>query len=894
MAATVTNTAVITTTTTTTQTNKGTKLTVTPHTDVQQVGNFVTDVSMTPYIRNTTVSFHATNLRPNTRVHAFFDGVLVDKYCAPGHYNETSKIIDKDDNWGATLKSDSFGRLFGHFNIPDNTFRFGDRTFEVTDTVDLVNGADAMTTVAAATLTASPYMSVTKQALTLTTINPQLSFTPVTNTITTTSTSQANVNVGTTVIPDTINLNYSWSEPLAQALTINTPNKEAGIFATSLDLYFQQKPDQDHGCTVYLCETKNGYPDGSKIIPYSTVHLDKTQINVDKTTASLATNFKFESPVYLSSNTIYAFVVKPDGGDPDYHIWTANLGNVDVSTKTQVYTQPALGTAFYGATTTQWTALQTEYVKFNLNIAHFSSLTGEAYFNNQDYDYIAIYNLQYANASSSILHGDVVYQSTNTTIATAQTSVTGIVDYYDDLKQVLYISNSSGNFTSSLANGYLQIHRFATTTSQTPNSSTYIAGANTLMFYNPVIDAIAPQFAHMEPSGTTLAYDFKGTSNSYITDSNTTPLSMGTETPFYNYERRVFSKSQESTLLSSKKSANVHVNFVSDSMLLSPVIDTVKANLLTIRNFVDPLSSIYEEFYNNGPSKTKYISKIITLASGQDAQDLNIILSAYRPPSSEIQVWVKFLNGEDPESMTNKTWTPMRSLGATLYSNPSNPNDYREFTFTVPYGYPLLNTTGTITTVTSSNTVTGSGTLFTSEVYPGWYINMKANNFIGETSRKILSVTSNTSLVLDGPFTVNHTNEPYFIVPPPTTAYLSQNTYVQLTGTVTTSTTNNSIIGSGTSFTGYFKPGSIIYTANDAQQVVSVANDTYLTVGTPWTTAASGSNVSIEQSAGVTYYNSSNSQFTTFKKFQIKIILQSNDSTKVPLIDNLRVMALQM
>jgi len=34
--------------------------------------------------------------------------------------------------------------------------------------------------------------------------------------------------------------------------------------------------------------------------------------------------------------------------------------------------------------------------------------------------------------------------------------------------------------------------------------------------------------------------------------------------------------------------------------------------------------------------------------------------------------------------------------------------------------------------------------------------------------------------------------------------------------------------------------------------------------------------------------------YTTYKRFQIKIILQSNDSSTVPLVDDLRVLALQM
>lgn len=899
MAVIATNTATTTSSLVTTQTNNGTKLSVTPQSSTSTVGNFVTDITTNPYIQSTVVSFVAVNLRPNTRIHAFFDGQLIDQYCAPGklYTNSSESYIDKDDSVGTPLYTDNTGKLIGCFFIPSGVFKSGDRVLELTDTNDLVRGIDAMTTVATATLTAQQYISVTKSALTLTTISPQMAFTPVTNTVTTnTYLYTTNTVVDQyTAVPDTVNLNFSWYEPLAQALTINTPNKEPGVFATSLDLYFQQVPDPNlnHGCSVYICETENGYPDGTKIIPYSTVHLNSSQINYDRTTASIATNFKFPSPVYLSSNTTYAFVVKPDGGDPDYHMWTANLGNIDVSSGSQVYTQPALGTAFYGSTVKEWTALQTEYVKFNLNIANFNSLSGDAYLYNQDQEFLAIYNLQYQNTSTSVISGDIVYQASNSTLSTAQTSIYGTVDHYDDDKGVLYVNKSTGGF---VGNGYVQVHRFKSLSGvgQTPNANSYIAYANVSLLYNPIVDAIAPQFAHIEPSGTKLSYNFTGTSNSFVIDSQSKPLTLGTENSFYDYERRVLSKTQETTYLGGKKSASVQVGFQSDSFLVSPVIDLNKANLLTIRNFVDPLNSIYEEFFNNGSARTKYISRIITLAQNQDSEDLNVIISAHRPVGTDIQVWVKFLNGQDPEAMPNKTWTPMRNTAADLYCDPSNPDDYREYSYAVPYSYPLIPTTGTITCNTSCTAITGVNTLFNTEVYPGWYINMKANNFIGEKSRQIVSIASNTSLILNQPFTANHTNEAYFIVPPPTSAWSAANNYTQIPGTVTTSTTNNSIIGNNTSFTSYFTPGSVISCANDSQTVVSVANDTYLTVGTPWSLAAANTNAYIRQNSGLTYVSSTGARYSTFKQFQIKVILQSNDTSKVPTIDNLRALALQL
>ena len=126
---------------------------------------------------------------------------------------------------------------------------------------------------------------------------------------------------------------------------------------------------------------------------------------------------------------------------------------------------------------------------------------------------------------------------------------------------------------------------------------------------------------------------------------------------------------------------------------------------------------------------------------------------------------------------------------------------------------------------------------------------------------------------------------------------MAANTLLQVAGTVSVSTTNNAVIGTGTNFTAPnlgFMPGSIISVAGDEQVVVSVANSTYLTVGTPWLTTATGANAYIQTNSGLTYQNSKNNLFTNFLSFQIKVVLQSNDSSNVPIMDNLRALALQL
>lgn len=890
-----------TTTTTTTSTQTGTQLVVDSQSNTISVGEFVTDVSIQPYIANRIVSFYAYNMRPNRRMHIFFDSVLVDEYCAPSTRNVSNNYsistisdssdynsIPKDGAWGTEIYSDSNGIVAGQFNIPEGKFRTGERLLQITDVDSLVLGSDAYSTIAAATFTASN-LNVTKKGITLTTVNPELSYVPVTNTVVTTNTT-VNINK----LPDIYNVTI-WYEPLAQGLTINTPNEESGIFVTSLELFFKQKSQsQQNGVTVYLCEVDNGYPNGNSILPFSTVHLPYSDINVSED-GTTATKFVFEAPIFLNNKKEYSFVVKPDAGDPDYYVYMANLGDTDISTGYQVFSQPIIGTAFYGATEKQWTALQSEYVKFRLNRATFSNNYGNAVFNNSNTDYLNVYNIGYVNTSVGVLPGDYVFESINSTSnstgGTVNTSVYGTLRYFDSEKLIFYVEDSTGNFTG---NTYIQVHRFANSTATTPNNTTLIAYANTGSLHNVKLNALVPQFATITPPGTTLNFEYLGTSNTYSLDSSYYKVYAGTETEFYDKERIVASKTNENASMGGSKSLSIRANMTTDTEYLSPVIDTVRHQELVIGNDVDPIELDYNEFFNDGDSKSKYISKIITLADGQDAEDLRITLTAYRPVGTDIQVWAKFLNSEDSDPISVKTWTPMINLSYDLYSDPGNPTDMREFVYSTSEFYPMITRTGTVTCSNTSNTVTGTSTLFDTELKAGWYINMRAGTTTGEQSRKIISITNSTSLELESPFENNYTDELYFLVPPPTTAYLSSNTTTQITGTVSTNTLNNIITGSGTSFTTELNENSIILVNGDQQKVVYIANNTSLAVGKPWSSYVTSANAYNVTPAGVTYLNDNLNLYSTFKRFQVKIILQSNDSSKVPIMDDLRCIALQL
>jgi hypothetical protein len=204
----------------------------------------------------------------------------------------------------------------------------------------------------------------------------------------------------------------------------------------------------------------------------------------------------------------------------------------------------------------------------------------------------------------------------------------------------------------------------------------------------------------------------------------------------------------------------------------------------------------------------------------------------------------------------------------------------------------MIPLTGIITT--SGTTINGSGTKFEVELKPDWFVNMLGTEANQEITRKITSITSNTLMTISDSFNIAYTDSSMFLVPPPTTAWLSTDNIVALTGDVTTSTTSNIITGVGTNFTGELQVGSIIQVEGDQQAIISIANTTSLAVGTPWSSSGSGLSASLISAPGVTYLNSSSSLYSSFKRFQIKVVLQTDDSSQVPMLKDIRALALQL
>jgi len=733
------------------------------------LGSYVKDVAIQPYMRSRVVAFVAYNMKPNTSLHAFFDDINVDAHCAPGSLSGSTTfpegredgIVNQTGAYGTALVSDANGFVCGVFRIPAQTFRTGDRIFQLTNVSDLTIGADAKITASKATYTADN-VSVTRGSTTLNVRQPEVSFTQTAQSrITTTS---------NTVVEE------GYWDPISQSFLITgIPDTVSGTFLSKVGVYFYSK-DQNLGCQLYICEMENNFPNQNRII--GKAYLPSSSITTSAN-ASSETIFTLEYPVYLMTNNDYAFIVQPDGNSPEYNIWVGETGGFDVATNEQVFSNPYSGIMFISANRKTWTPIQKEDIKFNLYRAKFTiNSVGNAIFKNEDDEYISVNGFTRANSSVSIDIGDIVYtvngsistqNTTNIVANTLTTKVYGRVQYIDEAEGTLWLDSSTANSTSyfsNTTNPVIAIYRTPDVSNTSYlNANTLVAYANVTTVNNLKYHAVVPKFGTLEPSRTQLSYSFKGTTNTNVFDTAYQTVINNTEYEFSDSERHSMSRSNEIASLSSNKSSNFKVDLSSSSDFVSPVINLSKKAMLFVENQIN--NDLTNEHTRYGNSMTKYISKQIVLADGQEAEDLRVYMTAYRPVSTDVTLYAKFWNNEDPEQFNDKTWTKLEYLnsGDFVYSSPTDRNNFIEYEFGVPsYNSNTLTSipqsafantnvdtysplAGTISIANNSNILTGTGTAFDSALTVGDRIRVVAGTYFA--IRTVTNIANSTSLTLD-------------------------------------------------------------------------------------------------------------------------------------------------
>ena len=270
------------------------------------------------------------------------------------------------------LVSDEVGTLIGNYRVPDSqntsfpTFETGRNKLRLTGSPTNSKIQGTFSTAAEEIFYSQGDLDTT-QEVTLSIKNTTVETIEVVEERESTTINTETTEGGGT--GETITSEGRWSDPLAQsfAVTDNT-----GVFITSVDLFFSEKPSPGGAqlpVTVQIREMELGVP-SRVVLAFSEVSVNPSQIETSED-GSVATNVKFESPVYLEGGRTYALVLL--SASLDYRVWISRLGEVEVSTannpeseQTLVSSQKTLGSLFKSQNASTWTPSQYEDLKFNL------------------------------------------------------------------------------------------------------------------------------------------------------------------------------------------------------------------------------------------------------------------------------------------------------------------------------------------------------------------------------------------------------------------------------------------------------------------------------------------------------------------------------------------------
>ena len=725
----------------------------------------VVQVEAALWMRQREFVIQARGLKNNSRVYAFFDGVNVTANCYQIELIGTSTTIqtlnskfavntatglielgDENVTWrtiadGANTSQPFIvknNQIYLLFQVPSTKFYTGQREFKITDSS--TNSEGTTLTSARNNIFAQGIIQKTGTV----TINSRPFNVSFNNTDNITNlgrkvVSAQRVETASVPIPPPP---VRSTDPLSQSFYVDPDTYPKGFYLTSIDLFFKSKSqDNNRNVTVEIRELENGYP-SPQFVSDGDIALVNNRNIVISDDATSATKFTFKNPIYLNAGNDYCFAVKPENNDPDFAIWVAELGAIDITNpdrQTRIEQAYNSGLLFTSSTDRTWTAKQNTDMKFTMRVAEFSLSAKLAYWTNISVPTAFTYDALTPAISDQILPGTSISYDIKTADSTyaVDSDYTTLKNYE---RLILRSRKQISTTAAETANAFKSLQVRATLSTTNKFISPYIDDENIIFHFDKNIINNSYETAITG----TVTY---GSSNNIVVGSGTSFTSQvfpGEYAYFGDEYRRVASVSN-----------NVYLTVTNNFTTANAV-----SQAMTIRNEENPV----------GPysSESRYITKVVTLNDGFEASDLVAYLRINRPPGTSVKVYAKLLNENDTDAFDDKFYTPMELVGTETFT--LNQNEYKEEKFIVPSatktgGSELL--TGTVATSNVSTTVTGTSTRFIEDLKIGDTIAVG----LARTERVVSTIANNVSLTVESVFSTLSSGENVFRVLNNTVAY---------------------------------------------------------------------------------------------------------------------------
>lgn len=681
----------------------------------------IVDVGITPYIRPQIIDVWGRGLLRGARVYVFFDGEDMTSYAAPmtkAQFNKTPderRLSSFVPNFSTPLIVDADGSIYIALYLPTNKkFRVGQKEVVITDSP--TNSIDATTYSKGYFVASGITKSIQGRVLTTASITSSVDV----------DVSQRNENVFLGYLDNPSCTAYSF--------LVKAPPEDEGLFLTSVDLFFARK-HPTLGVWVEIRAMDNAGNITRTQVPYSEVWKTASDIVISGDGYTNPTKFTFKSPIFLYNNVEYAFVIHTEGLNPDSYLWIARLGETDVRPSSlgggrKYNSRPLTGTFYTTNNNMNWNmvddidlAIKFYRANFQTNSIGIATLGNEpveklivsdpsSRFINYSEPIVSYYRLSLSGNTSSVSVGDYLIGATSGANSTVE-SVVGSVATVSNTKfisgetlSIAYSSNaapkgltttiSSITYGSSSLSNY-NVYRGNVTIELKNSNGQYKSGeyllgaysnntANVASIENFRYSKVSFEPTYIKYKRNSLSFDMRTTSNTGIIGSYF-PV-YESESLYFNTEQAVYSRSNEVTSLGGERSNKVRFRLSSSTNYLSPVIDVSKTRTVYEDNLINSNTTYgLEQSSIGGELLNKYISKVITLADGQDAEDLNVYITAYKPPSTDVLVWCKLLHRDDSDNIDNSPWIPMELSGNEIFSSLTNREDFKEIKYVIPESY---------------------------------------------------------------------------------------------------------------------------------------------------------------------------------------------------------------
>uniref|UniRef100_A0AAU8HY86 DUF4815 domain-containing protein n=1 Tax=Rhizobium phage LG08 TaxID=3129229 RepID=A0AAU8HY86_9CAUD len=611
----------VTTTTTTNITDQqrsGTERELSFTSNMESLGSYLIDASVSYFMRAIEIDFTLEGMRPSTDIYVFIDSERIDELVT-----SAVPVVSV-----GSVRIDATGVGKGKINIPAGRFRTGERVFTFSDEP---NNVAANATTEASFIFAAQGMTLTQQETMVTTAIPQVVTTVVSETqrITdqTTSIVVSNNNEGFGNTGG--NSGGGGNDPLAQQFFISENAFPNGVFVRDLTVFAKRKPeDTSFPLILQLRPMVNGYPSSTDIIPFSEVNIPHERVNIPSNIDNMdsiraaRTTVEYDVPIYLAPGFSYCFVALAN--HPDYEIYVSEMGQNIIGTETRIYNQPMLGSSFRSQNSQTWTAYQNDTVMFELGVCNFET--------NREMSF---------NLKNTVIDEDFRYNTINfrpQALVFEGTNVSYELTTRDSTNSNDVVAKIGARVNTDLSSERIVRKNLR-------DASVAVKAKSFDKYVSPFFD-ISRSFA----------VTIKNVVNYFgLVRRNFTIIDAGTG---YGEDSTTI------TVTGGGGSGAIVRPIIEDGRLID--VDVVNQGIgftseptITVSGLGTGANVVFKGFEtdpNGGNAEARYISKVVTLGEGFDADQANVYLDISSPAGTDVKVYYRAKNESDEQSILTKNW----------------------------------------------------------------------------------------------------------------------------------------------------------------------------------------------------------------------------------------------